>query len=267
MPKLVVDLDGTLYNGALPIAGVRRFLEFVRDQEIETLLVSNNSSKRVGDIKAKIDELYDVHLPESFYYNSTIATCEYMTDLGLKTYSGVCSKSFISDASGFGLRFIADISNEEPDAIIVTYDREIDFSAINRTYQLIANTNLPYFATHPDMVCPTGGGFEPDIGAYIQLFNSITARTPLIIGKPSNIIGDIISKRMNAPREEIYIVGDRLYTDIKLASDCGFSSILVLSGETRIEDVSTSAYKPGHVLDSVADIIELWPTLGCRLSC
>lgn len=61
---------------------------------------------------------------------------------------------------------------------------------------------------------------------------------------------------MSIEPEEVAMVGDRLYTDIRMAYDNGLQSILVLTGETKLEDLEHSDVKPTYVLDSVADIIE-----------
>jgi len=53
----------------------------------------------------------------------------------------------------------------------------------------------------------------------------------------------------------LWMIGDRLYTDIRMASDAGISSILVLSGETKAEDVNDTPYRPTAVRASVADMI------------
>jgi ribonucleotide monophosphatase NagD (HAD superfamily) len=45
-----------------------------------------------------------------------------------------------------------------------------------------------------------------------------------------------------------------LYTDIALGSDNGFSSILVLSGESTIEDLEKSTHKPEYAYKSLEDI-------------
>jgi len=55
-------------------------------------------------------------------------------------------------------------------------------------------------------------------------------------------------------RDDIVMVGDRLYTDIKLGENAGVDSILVLSGEARVEDLADTEVKPTHVMESVKDL-------------
>jgi len=51
------------------------------------------------------------------------------------------------------------------------------------------------------------------------------------------------------------MVGDRLYTDIALGDTAGVRTVLVLSGETRYEDLENSSYKPDLVCQNLADLI------------
>jgi len=52
--------------------------------------------------------------------------------------------------------------------------------------------------------------------------------------------------------DELAFVGDRLYTDIAVGVRNGITGILVLTGETRIEDVEKSDVKPDYIFDSLS---------------
>jgi ribonucleotide monophosphatase NagD (HAD superfamily) len=54
------------------------------------------------------------------------------------------------------------------------------------------------------------------------------------------------------------MIGDRPYTDIALGSAAGIPTVLVLSGETRREDLAGSPHRPSYTfehLGAVADAI------------
>ena len=52
------------------------------------------------------------------------------------------------------------------------------------------------------------------------------------------------------------MVGDRIYTDVKTGINAGVTSVLVLSGETTMEDYEKSDVRPEYVLSSVKDILD-----------
>lgn len=53
------------------------------------------------------------------------------------------------------------------------------------------------------------------------------------------------------------MVGDRLYTDVAFGKNCGFVSVLVLSGETTSDMLPSSKIKPDYVFDKVKDIVSM----------
>jgi NagD protein len=50
------------------------------------------------------------------------------------------------------------------------------------------------------------------------------------------------------------MVGDNMETDIIAGLESGMQTILVLSGETSLDDLARYAYMPTHVIHSVADL-------------
>jgi NagD protein len=117
---------------------------------------------------------------------------------------------------------------------------------------------LPYIATHPDRVCPTDRPIVlPDCGAICALFESATGRRPdAVPGKPSAAMLEAIFERHGLAPNETAMVGDRLYTDIRMARDTGAIAILTLTGETKRSHVDLCPASDGPDL-VVADLDEL----------
>jgi len=81
----------------------------------------------------------------------------------------------------------------------------------------------------------------------MALYAKATGRTPdLIFGKPDPLILGDLPERY-APQDMV-MVGDRLYTDKVLAENAGMDFILVLSGESRVEDLAGLARQPSLVV-------------------
>jgi NagD protein len=53
------------------------------------------------------------------------------------------------------------------------------------------------------------------------------------------------------------MVGDRMDTDVVAGIEAGLDTILVLTGSTRRADVDRFPWRPGRVLDSIADAVDL----------
>jgi ribonucleotide monophosphatase NagD (HAD superfamily) len=74
----------------------------------------------------------------------------------------------------------------------------------------------------------------------------------------------MLAQKVNLPIESLTMVGDRLYTDIALGGTSGVTTVLVLSGETRLEDLRVSHYQPDYTfadLGALADWLEEQPQI------
>ena len=90
---------------------------------------------------------------------------------------------------------------------------------------------------------------------YVKIISSPVTVEPKYFGKPHKETADMISELFGIPFEETAIVGDRLYTDIALGKNNGLMSVLVLSGETKVEDVNEDN-APDIILNGIGEIIE-----------
>ena len=85
---------------------------------------------------------------------------------------------------------------------------------------------------------PDGG--LPDVGAYLAMLKVTTGVDPVhITGKPN--AGMILHKieALGLDPAKCAMVGDRLYTDIAMATRAGCVGVLVLSGEATMSDVES----------------------------
>jgi HAD superfamily hydrolase (TIGR01450 family) len=146
-----------------------------------------------------------------------------------------------------------EVVQDDPDIVYLTFDRTITYEKINRAYKALVR-GAELIATHPDDVCPTETDYDIDIGPFIRMFEQMCQTTAVVIGKPNRRMLEMAALEMGVDPQGTVMVGDRLYTDIKMGNLAGTSTILVLSGETSREELEGSDIVPTHVLESVADI-------------
>lgn len=146
-----------------------------------------------------------------------------------------------------------ELTDEDPQVVVLGFDTTLTYEKLVKLCDFV-RAGLPYIATHPDINCPVEGGYIPDIGAVMALVEASTGRAAdVIVGKPHAPIVEAIVEKTGFAAGEIVVVGDRLYTDIALGA-AGLGTVLVLSGETKREDLAASPYQPDQV---VADLREL----------
>ena len=152
---------------------------------------------------------------------------------------------------GFVLR------EEDPDVVVLGFDTTLTYDKVWKLCDWVT-AGKPYIATHPDINCPTETGFKPDIGAMMALVATSTGRQPdVIVGKPNAPIVEALAEKMQIPIEQHCMIGDRLYTDIALAK-WGLTTVLVLSGETKLGDLVESVYQPDMIVQDLAEMARLY---------
>jgi NagD protein len=89
-----------------------------------------------------------------------------------------------------------------------------------------------------------------------MMLTKATGKHPVFIGKPNRYMVDLLREKHGLSKHQVAIIGDRLYTDVACGKNAGITSILVLSGETKVNDLKAATEKPDYVFPSLKEIIE-----------
>jgi len=251
----LLDMDGTFYLSDRLLEGALRFIDLLREQGKEFLFLTNNSSKHRRQYAEKITRL-GLPLPEEMVLTSGEATALHLQKEKAEARVFVVGTPSLEEEfrlHGFQL------VDENPDYLVLGFDTTLTYQKLWTLCDFV-RAGVPFIATHPDFNCPTETGWMPDIGAMIAFVKAATGREPdLVVGKPNRLIVDAASVKMNLPVEQMAMIGDRLYTDIALGQASGIATILVLSGETKLDDLKDSPFQPDYTfqnLGGVADWLE-----------
>jgi len=248
----LLDLDGTFYLGDKLFPGSLDFLGILEKRNIAFMFLTNNSSRSSEEYAHKIRRL-GVDVKKDKIITSGEATAIYLTRKkpGARIYVvGTPALSNEFEIHGFK------IVETEPDFAVLGFDTTLTYEKLVKMCNFV-RSGVPYIATHSDVNCPTSTGFIPDIGSIIALISASTGRKPdVIVGKPNLPIVQVLVEKTQMPASEMAMVGDRLYTDIALGL-VGITTILVLSGETRPEDIPTSEFRPDYVMKNILELSEV----------
>lgn len=246
-------MDGTFYLGNDLIDGSLDFLEILKKQNKEFVFLTNNSSKNKYAYQEKLEKLGCLVEAERVF-TSGEATTIYMQKLKPKAKIFLMGTKLLEDEfTGAGFALVR-TREENPDYVVLGFDTTLTYDKLWIACDLIRQ-GVPYVATHPDYNCPLEGGkFMPDTGAMIDLIAASTGVRPHVVGKPNKDIIEAICDKYGYSKEEIAMVGDRLYTDIKTGVNAGVTSVLVLSGETNIEDYNESDIEATYVYPSLKEL-------------
>lgn len=252
------DIDGTLILGNKPINGAEDIISEIRRKGKKFMLFTNNSSRTRLEYVEKFKKM-NIKIFEEEIVTAGYMLGEYLIEK--KTNPSVYlvgTKSLKKLLENMGVKIV-----EEPqkingkydvDYVAVALDSELNYQKITTACELLSE-GVEYVAANPDFVYPVEGGkFLPDCGSICKMLEYAVKRKPLFLGKPSREILDYCIKKNGVSKEETVIIGDRLYTDIACGYDNGCDTILVLTGESKREDIKDSPYKPDFILESIKDI-------------
>ncbi len=252
MELWLLDMDGTIYLDDHLIEGAENFVNTLIEKQKRFLFLTNNSSKSVRTYIQKLHTLGLEFVSREHVYTSGQAAASYI----LKTYPKkkvylVGTSDLQEEFERSGIPF-----SDEPELVVLGFDTTLTYQKLWRICDLV-RAGLPYIATHADVNCPVKDGFMPDIGSVIAFIKASTGKEPdVIIGKPNPPILEEISCMFATERSKMVMVGDRLYTDIAMGGK-GIRTVLVLSGETGMEDLHVSPFCPDGVVSSVKELVAL----------
>lgn len=248
---VVLDLDGTLYQGDRLFEATLPFLDRLRAWHIGYTFLTNNTSRSKADYVAKLQKL-GIAAAESQIYTPADSTIAYLRErlpqVAAIAVLGTPSLCEQFEQAGFQVTW------DSPEAVIVGFDMTLTYERLCRAAWWISR-GLPFIATHPDLVCPTN---EPtvlvDCGSICAALVAATGRNPLVLGKPDPAILLGVCAQQGLSPEQLAMVGDRLYTDIAMAQRAGSLAVLVLSGEATAADAASSVSPPDLVVDDVGEL-------------
>ena len=260
------DMDGTIYLGNTLFDGVLELLDLIAERGGRYVFITNNSSKSVIDYVKKLNRLGIEKVTEENFFTSTQATAMLMKEkfpTGLLYAQG--TNSFVAELRANGLNVTTEY-DEKADAIVVGYDTELTYEKMMTTCKML-KLDLPYYAANCDWVCPYEFGAAPDCGWMCKGYEMAMGKSPVFIGKPEPTMIEVVGKKFGASKEDILVIGDRLYTDIASGNNAGVDTMCVLSGEVTAEEVvetirsqmpEKEAHKPTY---TALDVTALLATL------
>ncbi len=248
----LTDMDGVLVHEDQALPGAAEFLRTLVERERPFLVLTNNSIYTPRDLAARLARA-GLQVPERALWTSAMATAVFLADQLPNGSAYVIGEAGLTTALhevGYTL------TDTEPDYVVLGETRTYSFEAITKAIRLIG-AGARFIATNPDVTGPSAEGPLPATGAVAALITRATGKAPYFVGKPNPMMFRSALNRIEAHSENTAMIGDRMDTDVVAGIEAGLETILVLTGSTKIGEVERFPYRPGRVLSSIAEVIEL----------
>ena len=256
----VLDMDGTFYLGERIFPGALRFAEVLERQGKDYVFLTNNSSNDAAAWAGKLTRLGFPTDPSRVMTSGAAAVEILRREQPGARVDLFGTPPLRREFEQGGLQLV----ESDPDLVVLGFDQTLDYPKIRRLCDHV-RAGVPYWATHPDVNCPTEGGFLPDTGAMIEMVAASAGRRPdRIIGKPHpDIVRAIFARTGRAP-EELAVCGDRLHTDVATGLNAGVLAVLVLSGVTKRADLEGAERPPHLVVEDLGELADRLEGAGRR---
>jgi NagD protein len=253
-----LDLDGTVYLGDHALPGAVDAISRLRELGCGVVFVTNNPLEAAADYAAKLTRL-GVPCDGSDVVTATDALLTYLAAKHPGSRVLAVAEPVVRAALHDAGHQVTD-DPAEAEVVVVSFDRTFDYAKLTAAYRAVRLHGAALVATNPDPYCPTPDGGLPDCAAMLAAIEACTgARAEAVTGKPSEHMVQAIVERLGLQPAETAMVGDRLSTDVTMATQAGMVGVLVLSGATGRGDLEFSDVKPRYVVDDLSQLLPAPP--------
>ena len=234
---LLLDLDGTVYNGNLAVPGAAAFLRRLRQEGLPFLYVTNRASRSA---EAICDQLrgYGLECDPSEVLTSALASARHMA--GGRVY--MIGEEGLREAL---LEFDCELTEEGAEWVVVGLDRQVTYAKLDIASRLV-RAGARFVSTNPDAVLSTEHGLAVGNGAIVAAVAMASGAEPEVIGKPSPRMFEIALDQLGLPADKVLMVGDNPETDIAGGLAAGVRTAFLLTGVASRQDAQRLGIEAHH---------------------
>lgn len=252
MKTYIIDLDGTMYSGNTNIDGAREFIDYLNSKNLPYIFLTNNATRTKKQAKEHMLNLGFKNIKEDDFFTSAMATAKFIAKNYPKKSCFMIGESGLEEAlKEWNFEFV----KENADFVIVGLDRNATYKKYSEALHNIL-TGAMFFATNSDRLLANNTTFDIGNGAIVDMLEYASGIKAIKIGKPHQIILDILLEEKHLKREDVILVGDNLETDIKLGYDAKIETIMVCSGVHTEKDIERLKVYPTKVVKNLRELIE-----------
>lgn len=267
---LLVDLDGVVYRGAVPVPGVAAVLAARAAAGDEVVYVTNNSMWYRADYVTRLAAM-GAPVSSDRIVSSARATALYLRELEppVKRVLAVGGAGLVHELRDVGFEVLpagdagevwkangrnAAAAIGSVDTVVVGLDTDFSYARLACATEAV-RSGARFIATNRDPAYPFEKGLMPGAGSLVAAVEAASGRSAISIGKPGPLLLEVAAHAVGRDVTEAVMIGDSLTTDVAAAHAVGARSVLMLTGITTPAGVS--AHTADGPTEIAADATEL----------
>jgi len=223
----LIDLVGTLVKSKYmdPFSGVVEvFNEF--QQEYPVAIITNNSTQTTEELKSKLSfngfQIDNIPIISPFTVLEEILN-QYKSEEIFVIGEEVVKQRI--EKMGYRLG--------EGRIVIVGLDRHLTYETLKKATNLLLNGGKLFGFHNNKLYLVREGEVGPSVGAILAFLEYATGVKAEIFGKPDRYFYLTALKYLNLPIQDVAIVGDDPFTEIKAPAEYGFKTIFLTCGKYK----------------------------------
>jgi len=231
---IIFDLDGTIYYGSSLAYFALETIEALKKHGYEIIFFTNNSTKIRKEIFQKLSNL-SIETTLNRVYTSAYATAIYLSKNNFKNVFLIGTEGFKEELNLYNINVVDEYHAE---AVVIGLDTTFNYGTISKAL-IAVNNGAKIIASNKDANYPIENGIlKPGSNAILAslLGACSNKKVDFIVGKPNTYLLEIICKDFNLNKDNIYVIGDSLESDIAMANNYGCKSILIDKNNNTLEE-------------------------------
>ncbi len=247
----ISDMDGVIYHGNQILPGVKKFIQWLNEEDKKYLFLTNNSGMTPKELQNKLARM-GLDVPADHFYTSALATAQF-----LKDQAPGCSVYVLGEAGLVNALYEVGCTMDEvePDYVVIGESKSYSLDTLTKATNLVLN-GAKLIGANSDASGPIENGIAPACGALISPIEIATGKKAYFCGKPNPLMMRTGLRMLDCHSADAVMIGDRMDTDMISGLESGMSTVLVLSGVTTKEEAAKYAYQPSMILNGVGDIVK-----------
>lgn len=247
---LVVDLEGTLYEGNAVLPGAREALENLRAAAVPMRFLTNTTSKPRSAIVARLEGMGLGIEPDHIFTAPRVAA-EVLRAKGVHRAHLLLDEEVFADLEG-----IEPVERDAQAVVVGDLGESFTSERLNRAFRLLLD-GAEFYALAENRFYRHAEGLRLDVGAFVRALEYATRRRAILLGKPAPAFFATAVAALGLAAAEVASIGDDLESDVGGGQSAGLRGVLVRTGKFREDDLRASAIEPDLVIDSFAEAPEL----------
>ncbi|MCP4471419.1 MAG: TIGR01458 family HAD-type hydrolase [Gammaproteobacteria bacterium] len=256
LPGLLIDLDGVIYQSDRIIAGALQTLDWIRQQQIPHLFVTNTTSRSRAALLEKFEQFgFDAEFDELM--TPIVAANQYLERQQFGKIAAFVTASAVCEFSG--VEVVSPQSGQAVDAVVIgDLGDAWDYQRLNGAFRLLMQDPAPQLiALGMTRYWRGADGLRLDVAPFDSALENAAACKAMVFGKPAAAFFAAALERLQCSADEVFMIGDDIAGDTDAAQRCGIRAIQVKTGKFREADLQGDIV-PFALLDSVADLPQWW---------